>query len=155
MIQIKIITTIDRLLKEKVMTLWNQEYPIGLKYESIDQFDDFLAKTSNPKHYIIESNDELIGWIATFIRDEEKWFSIILNSNYQGKGYGTQLINEAKKKEIYLNGWVVDHNNDIKSNGKPYQSPLSFYLKNDFEVLKEIRLETDKISAVKIRWAKS
>jgi GNAT superfamily N-acetyltransferase len=118
-------------------------------------FEEYLSKTGNPLHYLIEEDQELIGWMATFERENERWFSIILDSKHQKMGLGSRLINEAKKKEFYLNGWVVDHNNDIKSNGKPYQSPLSFYLKNDFEVLKEIRLETDKISVVKIRWTKS
>jgi hypothetical protein len=33
-------------------------------------------------------------------------------------------------------------------------SPLGFYQKCDFEIIKTDRLELDKISAVKIKWIK-
>jgi len=54
-----------------------------------------------------------------------------------------------------LNGWVVDGERYIKSNGEKYLSPLEFYKKNDFEILVGERLETEKISAVKIKWKKN
>ncbi|MFT4741942.1 MAG: hypothetical protein ACI9L9_002739, partial [Marivirga sp.] len=52
------------------------------------------------------------------------------------------------------NGWVIDHSNERKSNGRLYISPLNFYLKNGFKKLSRNRLELDKISAVKIKWEK-
>jgi hypothetical protein len=51
-----------------------------------------------------------------------------------------------------LNGWVIDHNNDRKKNGLIYVSPLKFYEKCGFEIQNYMRLELDKISAVKIKW---
>ena len=83
----------------------------------------------------------MLAWYVNFIRNRKKWFVILLNSNIQGKGYGTQLINLAKKEESELNGWVIEHDNDLKQNGEKYKSPLGFYLKNGFEVISEDRLE--------------
>ena len=37
-----------------------------------------------------------------------------------------------------------------KSNGENYESPLSFYIKQGFEVLHNKRIETDLLKAVKI-----
>ncbi|MCK9481612.1 MAG: hypothetical protein M0R38_07625 [Bacteroidia bacterium] len=64
------------------------------------------------------------------------------------------MLNELKSDENVLNGWVIDHNSDIKINGNFYQSPLNFYLKNEFEILNETRLELEIMSAVKIKWKK-
>ncbi len=79
---------------------------------------------------------------------------MILDARIQGKGFGRQLLNMAKEKEAKLNAWVVDHDRNLKKNGEIYRSPLDFYLKNGFEKLAESRLESDKISAVKIHWKK-
>jgi hypothetical protein len=63
------------------------------------------------------------------------------------------MLEIVKRKEIELNGWVIDHSKDKKKNGELYHSPLNFYLKNGFIELTK-RLELDKISAVKIKWIK-
>ena len=68
------------------------------------------------------------------------------------KGFGTLLLNELKKNNTVLNGWVTDHQNDVKQNKESYLSPIEFYSKNGFSVSKNIRIENDKISAVKITW---
>ena len=70
----------------------------------------------------------------------------------QGKGFGMLLLDELKKNKLILNGWVIDHQNYLKQNKEPYLSPLFFYTKNGFLVENDIRIENDKISAVKIRW---
>ena len=88
------------------------------------------------------------------MRDNERWFAIILHSKFQGRGLGTKLLKFAKHQEQELNGWVIDHNRDKKKNGECYTSPLSFYLKNGFEKLPENRFKSQKISAVKIKWKK-
>lgn len=145
---------LSEIQKEQIVKLWNAEYPLGLAYESMAGFDEYLSKTGNPLHYLIEENYQLIGWMATFERENERWFSIILDSRHQNKGLGRLLLNEAKKEVKALNGWVLDHNSAKKLNGDFYLSPLDFYLKNDFNVIDDIRLETEKISAVKIQWTK-
>lgn len=75
-----------------------------------------------------------------------------MNSKCQKKGFGSQILNQIKQNENNLSGWVIDHNNDFKRNGNSYNSPLNFYLKNDFAVVDQCRLSTDKIDAVKITW---
>jgi hypothetical protein len=69
-----------------------------------------------------------------------------------GNGYGSTILKQMKEKETCLAGWVIDGTNYIKADGQPYHSPLGFYLKNQFSILKDSRLETEKISAVKIIW---
>ncbi|HEX7869633.1 MAG TPA: hypothetical protein VF455_05905, partial [Chryseobacterium sp.] len=79
----------------------------------------------------------------------------ILSENLHGKGRGTKVLNELKQNKNELNGWVIDHSNDRKINGEFYKSPLEFYKKNEFEVLSDIRLELEIMSAVKIKWTKT
>ncbi len=88
------------------------------------------------------------------MREGEKWFAIIVDSDFHGQGLGTELLNRAKAKESELNGWVIDQDNDVKQNGDSYLSPLGFYLNNGFEQLKDKRLELQHLSAVLIRWDK-
>ena len=52
-------------------------------------------------------------------------------------------------------GWVIDNDAEMKLDGKPYRSPLSFYQKRGFKIHRDIRIETEKLSAVKIEWAVS
>ncbi|MFZ6053059.1 GNAT family N-acetyltransferase [Halocola ammonii] len=149
----KALKYLSEIEKKEVFRLWNNEYPEKLAYKSVDEFDDYLKNLTNQSHVLLEDNNGIVrGWYFDFIRNGEKWFAIILDSTLQGKGLGTKLLNRAKEKEDELNGWVIDHNNDRKQNGEFYKSPLGFYLKNDFEELKNERLELEKISAVKIRW---
>lgn len=77
-----------------------------------------------------------------------------MDSKIHGQGLGTKILKQVKENEIELNGWVIDHNRDKKSNGEFYKSPLNFYLKNGFKKLSRNRLELYKISAVKIKWRK-
>jgi len=63
-------------------------------------------------------------------------------------------LNKLKSENDILNGWVIDHKNDVKINGELYQSPLLFYEKNDFQIFPEYRLEIPILSAVKITWCK-
>lgn len=104
---------------------------------------------------MIDESQNIRGWCFDFIRENEKWFVIVVDSKLHGIGLGTKLLNAAKEKEVELNGWVVDHNRDRKKNGDFYRSPLDFYLKNGFEKLSESRLVLDKISAVNIKWKKT
>ena len=141
--------------KIQVFELWNNEYPEKLTYSTLSLFEKYLKNLLEQSHILLFDNDKIKGWYFDFIRDKEKWFTIILDSQLHGMGWGTQLLNKAKEKETELNGWVIDHNTDRKKNGDMYVSPLGFYLKNDFQELSDNRLELDKISAVKIKWIKT
>ncbi|WP_242202060.1 GNAT family N-acetyltransferase [Aestuariivivens insulae] len=144
--------TIPEPFKIDIFNLWNQEYPQQLSYETLSDFNNYLKKLTKASHILIIKDGKVFGWYVDFIRDNKRWFVILLNSNTQGKGYGTQLLNLAKQKKMELNGWVIDHNNDLKYNGEHYLSPLGFYLKNGFEIISKDRLELKTISAVRIRW---
>lgn len=142
--------------KKDIIQLWNTEYPLSLKYSEPEEFDRFLAGLAHISHYLITNpQGKVIAWLATFKRDEERWFSILVNTGLQKQGLGTALLNCAKRDETELNGWMIDGNQSPKENGEIYYSPLQFYLKQQFIPLEDVRLETDKISAVKIRWVKN
>lgn len=149
------LTELSKTDKKQILNLWNTEYPEKLNYQTLVDFENYLNNLSEQSHIVmIDKNQKIKGWYFDFNRENEKWFAIILDSKFHGKGFGTKILNLAKEKETELNGWVIDHNNDKKRNGEFYNSPLAFYLKNGFEKLAETRLELEKISAVKIKWTK-
>ena len=154
---LKIITTtiLSEEQKRQILDLWNGEYPEKLCYNSLADFDEYLEKLTNRQHFLLTNNENKIkGWAFTFNRENEKWFAIILAEQLQGKGFGRKMLDQLKEHETVLNGWVIDHDNDLKKNGEFYQSPLKFYQKSDVEILTHERLELPKISAVKITWTK-
>lgn len=153
--QIIKLTQLNETQKEQIFDLWNTEYPEKLVYHSMADFEHYLSRLTEQNHYVLSvTNDKIKGWAITFIRENEKWFAIIISGKLHGKGMGTEMLNELKKKESILNGWVIDHNADKKHNGDRYRSPLEFYIKNGFKVISETRLELEVMSAVKIKWTK-
>lgn len=139
--------------KEEIIELWNAEYPKQIAYTSVEGFEAYLSKLGEPTHFLlIDAEEKIFGWFTIFIRDDAKWFAMIVSASIQGQGYGTRLINHAKAQEIELNGWAADHDRYTKQNGAAYHSPLKFYKKNGFEILPDIRFESDKLSMVKIVW---
>lgn len=149
------LTELNKLHKEQILGLWNNEYPEKLTYKSIEDFENYLNNLTEQTHYLLFNNkDEIEGWATTFIRENEKWFAIIISGKLHGKGMGTQMLNKLKEDAEILKGWVIDHHLDKKSNGDFYKSPLEFYQKNNFAVIHETRLELEIMSAVKIKWTK-
>lgn len=141
-------------LEEKIQLhqLWNTEYPEQLKHESLDELDLYLKSLSSVKHYLLTDETIIKAWAFSFIRDNAIWFAIIVSHEIQRMNQGLFLLNQLKKENNSLNGWVVDHNNYKKENGQVYISPILFYKKMDFTINTETRLENEKLSAVKIRW---
>ncbi len=140
--------------KKQVLDLWNKEYPIELAYKDIEAFDDFLLKMGKANHKLLLDGERIVGWLATFDRENERWFSIIVDSSQQGKGIGKKLVEMAMNEEYHLCGWVVDHEEYKRADGAPYISPITFYIKMGFEVLTEERYKGEKLDAVKIYWKK-
>ncbi len=135
--------------EEQIDKLWNEEYPVKLS----NRFKLLLDGVENYHHYIIEdAKKNIIGWAVDFEKENEIRFSVIVQSVYKGKGLGRLLMDRLKSESKEFYGWVIDHNRDMKKNGEVYQTPLPFYLKLGFEVLSEIRIESEMISAVKIKW---
>lgn len=137
---------------EDALRLWNNEYPEQLMHGSQKELQGYLRTCSQPKHYTVSDDDgNLRAWAYTFLRDNSRWFALIVSGPLQGKGWGRRLLDALKEEKQTLYGWVTDHNRYQKVNGVVYVSPLSFYLKNDFVICPE-RLETELLSAVKIKW---
>ncbi|MTI30924.1 GNAT family N-acetyltransferase [Xanthovirga aplysinae] len=141
--------------KEEINHLWNKEYPNNLKHAELRKFEEYLSNLGEQHHILlIDENESVKGWYFDFKRNNERWFAMIIDSKLHRRGFGKKLLNHAKETNFELNGWVIDQNHYQKENGERYTSPINFYKKNKFEVLDEVRLETDKISAVKIKWHK-
>lgn len=132
---------------QQINQLWNEEYPIKLK----DRFNLILDGVDNFNHYLIEEDNQIMAWAVDFEKENETRFSIIVSKKNQGKGLGGLLIARLKRDLGEFYGWVIDHNNDLKQDGEFYQSPLTFYTSRGFEVLKEQRIDSEMISAVKIK----
>ena len=147
-------TDLEEQAKIQLFELWNSEYPEKLSYADLIEFNEYLVKLKGLTHLLlIDKKNTIGGWAFSFGRDNERWFAIIISEKMQGQGLGRKMVDKLKQSENELNGWVIDHNNDMRKNGKPYNSPLEFYQKCGFEILKNERLELDKISAVKIKWS--
>lgn len=141
--------TLTDLQFEQINQLWNNEYPIKLK----DRFPLLLVDVDRYNHYIIEDIDKnIIAWAVDFEKEKQIRFSIIVSAKHRGKGLAKLLIDKLKEEHHEFYGWVIDHNNDLKSNGEPYQSPLGFYQKLGFKVLNDIRIDSEMIKAVMIKW---
>ena len=105
-----------------ICQLWNTEYPQNLAITAT-AFDAFLESSASQTHFLILENErDLVGWAYTFDREGDRWFSIIISHQHQGKGLGHVLLNLIKEKENRLNGWVIDHPNDRKQNTKLQQT---------------------------------
>jgi GNAT superfamily N-acetyltransferase len=138
--------------KHQLLDLWHKHYPVNLHYENLEEFEAYLDSIDGSQHTLIIDKDVVKGWLAIIPREDNCWVALILDASIQFQGLGSQLLDSAKENHAELYAWVVDHNNYQLSNGKSYQSPLDFYLKNGFTVIADTRLEQDKISAVKIHW---
>lgn len=135
--------------KEQICNLWNNEYPVKLN----DRFPILLDGVEKFNHYIIENeNNQIIAWAVDFEKDGETRFSIIVDSLYQGKGLGSLLVEKLKQENKLFFGWVIDHHNDLKSDGTHYESPIKFYLNHGFEMLNSMRIDNEMLSAIKIKW---
>jgi GNAT superfamily N-acetyltransferase len=139
--------------KKELMQLWNNEYPLGLNYSNLQDFENYIDKLDEVAHCLLTDEEGYIrGWYFDFFRDGEKWFGLIIDSCLHGQGFGKALLDRAKSIEKELNGWVIDRETELRKDGQPYLSPLGFYRKNGFEVLDSVRLELPQLSAVKVRW---
>jgi len=142
--------------KKGILELWNKEYPEKLCFPSLADFEDYLSELNDQTHIVmLDGNNTICGWYFGFLRENEKWFVLIINSKFQGKGYGSTILDRAKARVNELNGWIIDHNNYKKKSGETYKSPTVFYLKNGFVKTKNTRLELKKITAVKMKWKRN
>jgi len=146
---------LDRAQKKSVVALWNQEYPKKLGLPTIGDFENYLKGHKDKNHIILmDEHGALKGWLLYFVRDGDRCFAMLLDASLQGQGWGSKFLDLAKQRNDELNGWVIPNNNETKSNGANYRSPVGFYLRNDFEVLNDEELEKNGITGIKVRWKK-
>lgn len=141
--------------KIDLFEIWNNEYPVKLVYNSFSDFEHYLHQINLNRIYLLMNEDKQIaGWAYTFLIDQEVWFSILIERAQQEKGHGTAMLRILKELEPSLTRWVIDHDMEHRKDGTRYHSPMRYYLKKGFDVIRDQRLEIGLISAVKIKWVK-
>ena len=141
--------------KKQVFELWNREYPSNLKNDTMEDMLAYMDGLENLRHgMLVDDKGTIQSWFASYRKDGENRFILIVSSDVQGQGHGSFIMDHLKKGKDELYGWVIDQDHYKKADGKTYPSPIDFYLKQGFEVLDE-RLERPLISAVKIKWVRS
>lgn len=146
-------TLLTHTQKSEIFGLWNNEYPDFLKYPSLTELEEYLAKLEHTIHHLAERENRIVGWAAVFDRNDERWFLIIVDSANHLSGIGKELMNSIMQYNEELNGWVIDHDDYIRSDGRRYKSPIEFYLKLGFRNTGE-QLDNQLFSAVKVHWHK-
>jgi GNAT superfamily N-acetyltransferase len=153
--KIKVDGNLSEEQQAQLRLLWNREYPVSLAHKTIESTINYLRGLGQPQHTLFyDGQGAFIGWFCVFERENDRWFAMILDENHQRKRLGSSMLKNAMLDYNRLCGWVIDHDNDPKANGKAYSSPLTFYVRNGFSVINEVRLELPTISAVKIVWEK-
>ncbi|WP_281636794.1 hypothetical protein [Flavobacterium marginilacus] len=67
--------------KNRLFELWNSEYHERIFYNDLEEFEKYLEGLLNIKHYLlIDDLKQLQGWAFTFLRDNEDWFGIIIDT---------------------------------------------------------------------------
>jgi len=139
--------------QQEVHTIWNTEYPLLFKYADFQDFQKYLFSLHDLRHYYIKnSSNEIVAWASDFIREDARWFGIIVKSTHHRSGLGSQLISHLKSKNVQLCGWMIDNCRELKSDGTYYQSPQQFYRQQGFEFHPDEHMGFDRISAIKISW---
>lgn len=151
----EVLTLSDKQI-EDTFHLWNREYPKLLGHKDKLSFKVFLSQLDDVEHQLVEDeNNDVVAWLFQFRREKENWFGLIIDRDYQKSGIGSELIRSAKLKNNKLNGWVVEESIYEKEDGTIYNSPLEFYLKNEYKPIGHDIFESNNIKVIKIRWSKA
>ncbi len=141
---------------KRIRELWNSEYPSIISHSSFRDTSDYLNKLINPAHiFCLNEENEIMAWFCDFDRDDEHWFVMIIDSRFQNKGIGSEFLDRCKKKNELLNGWIVVEDAYELWDGRPYKSPLGFYLKNDFEAHYDVSSDSHKLKTIKVTWKRN
>jgi len=152
---VRVAPFLNRTDKQRVIELWNKEYPQHLSFHNEQEFERYLESIEVKSHFIFKDpKQQIVGWSMVFNRDQKTWFAMIVEEPYQYQGIGKALMAAMKNSSHQLNGWVIDHNNDLKENGTNYFTKKDYFVKHDFRILADSRLETPSVSAVQIQWQK-
>ncbi len=138
---------------ESLKDLWNAEFPVAMAHAQRSGLHAYLSGLGNVKHWLLcDDMGTIHGWAYSFDRDGGRWFAMLLRRTVQGRGHGPTLLDQLCAGERQLQGWVIDHPNEVKEDDDPYRSPLGFYQKCGFVVDAGSRLELAQVSAVRIFW---
>lgn len=144
-------TILNDRQKKQLISLWNNEYPKAINYSDEEDFDSYLINLFDVNHTLIINKKQIIGWYADFLRDNQRWFFMILDSKFQRKGFGKQLLDKAKQNHKKMFGWAIPSDDYKKIDGTPYKSPISFYKKMGFDIFESEAMNSKELYAVKIR----
>lgn len=147
--------TLTEIFKQDFFRLWNEEYPESLSYSEIEEFEIYLKNLQDKRYFLLTENGQLKSVAVQFVREEQNWFLIIVGKENQKQGIGKQMLDRLKSGNDSLIGWVIDKEGYKNRLGEDYNSPLNFYLKSEFRVISDTRLESEKISAVRIEWERN
>lgn len=135
-----------------IFLLWNKVYPVAFHFDHWQYLKNYFISYTDHHHILYMNNKSIEGWWCDFIREDERWFTILVNNDLHKRGIGRSLVELGRKQHKSINGWVIETNELPKIEGDLYQSPMGFYLKMGFEKTK-IHVETNSnIKTVKIRW---
>lgn len=139
--------------KKQILKLWNQEYPIKIALSNLVALEDYLHTLADKHHILLVDEQKVVkGWLIYFIRDNEKFFTLILDKSVQNKGWGSKFLDKAKLSNTELSGWVICYDSEPKEDGENYISPVGFYEKNGFLILPDTTLTKDGIRFIKVVW---
>jgi GNAT superfamily N-acetyltransferase len=149
------IQDINENLAPELLQLWNSVYPVSVCYTNVEDFRKYLQNLQDPEHLVLKSQTgKVMAWGFTFHRENERWFGLLVQNEFQGTGLGSLLLEKMMESETQLSGWITDHDRSLKQTGEVYPSPMGFYLKHGFIAHPGIRLETDSLSALKMVWTR-
>lgn len=81
--------------KERILELWNREYPAVIQYPAVQDFERYLSGLESLHHLLLLDAGRIMGWLFLFRREGETWFAMILDKTVQGMGQGTRLLQHA------------------------------------------------------------
>lgn len=141
--------------KNQIIDLWNNAFPSTIGLGGMDAFEQYLSRLKDHHHLMLTNdNGSVLGWFFDFIRDQERWFIVMINPDLHGQGWGRRLMQMGMRKNEKLNGWVVNTADYETKDGEPYPPPVEFYKKLGFEILPDVKLELPQINTIKITWQK-
>ena len=66
-------TTLNQIHKDYIFKIWNNEYPINLAFENLNEAENYLNGLIDAKHFFaVDENNQMQAWAVIFERDYEK-----------------------------------------------------------------------------------
>ncbi len=66
-------TKLNESERVQILELWNNEYPIGLRYHCLEGFENYLEGLTNQSHLLVnDSLGRVLAWYFDFVREKER-----------------------------------------------------------------------------------